>query len=383
MMRPKLLAVDDKAQNLFALEKLLSTLPVNVVQTTSPVEALSLALEHDFCVAIVDVQMPDMDGYELVTLLRGYASTARLPVIFVSAVFSDEYHHHRGYEAGAVDFLSKPFVPEILLSKVKIFMDLYAQRYEMKALIDQLRDSNRKLHDLNKEKDRFIGLAAHDLRAPLQNISGFSELMMESAEAFTEAQKQKIISDVYQQAEYMRILIEDLLDVAQIETGSLTLRIEAVDVAAFLSELIVHHDQLAGRTKGSKVVLGDVPNTEIELDPIRLRQVIDNLVSNAVKFSSPGSRTLVEVAPAEDGWRFYVVDEGPGIPDEERARLFDYFSQVSTTPTGGEKSTGLGLAISAKIVRAHGGEIGVDSKTGEGATFWFTLPGVKLVAQPA
>lgn len=125
---PKILIVDDKPENLYALDKLLKDLAVEVYQAQSGTDALNLALEHDFCVAIVDIQMPGMDGYELVELLRSNEETSVLPVIFVSAIFSDEYHHRKGYEAGAVDFMSKPFTPEILLSKVKIFMELYEQR---------------------------------------------------------------------------------------------------------------------------------------------------------------------------------------------------------------------------------------------------------------
>jgi signal transduction histidine kinase/DNA-binding response OmpR family regulator len=126
--KAKVLIVDDKPENLYALSKLLKNLEVEVFQALSGPEALNLVLVHDFCVAIVDIQMPGMDGYELVELLRSNEGTATLPVIFVSAIFSDEYHHRKGYEAGAVDFMSKPFTPQILLSKIKIFMDLYQQR---------------------------------------------------------------------------------------------------------------------------------------------------------------------------------------------------------------------------------------------------------------
>lgn len=144
-IKPKILIVDDKASNLFALAKLLGSLAVEVIQTTSGAEALGLSLEHDFCLAIVDVQMPEMDGYELVELLRGNPSTASLPVIFVSAIYSDEYHHRKGYDTGAVDFLSKPFVPEILLSKVKVFLDLYHQRVKLQELVDELNTKNETL----------------------------------------------------------------------------------------------------------------------------------------------------------------------------------------------------------------------------------------------
>ena len=143
--KPKILIVDDKPQNLYALEKLLKHLEVEVIQATSGAEALSLTLEQDFCLAIVDVQMPEMDGYELVELLRGNPDTANLPIIFVSAIYSDEYHHRKGYDAGAVDFMSKPFVPEILLSKVRVFIDLYHQRIKLQELINELNIKNEAL----------------------------------------------------------------------------------------------------------------------------------------------------------------------------------------------------------------------------------------------
>ena len=148
--KPKILIVDDKPQNLYALEKLLKHLEVEVIQATSGAEALSLTLEQDFCLAIVDVQMPEMDGYELVELLRGNPDTANLPIIFVSAIYSDEYHHRKGYDAGAVDFMSKPFVPEILLSKVRVFIDLYHQRVKLQELVNQITKANAEIQALNQ-----------------------------------------------------------------------------------------------------------------------------------------------------------------------------------------------------------------------------------------
>ena len=140
--KPKILIVDDKPQNLFALEKTLEKLDVEVFKAASGNEALALTLEHDFCMALVDVQMPEMDGYELVELMRGNAVTANLPVIFVSAIYSDEYHHRKGYDSGAVDFLSKPFIPEILLSKVRVFINLYQQRQNLQELTKELSHTN-------------------------------------------------------------------------------------------------------------------------------------------------------------------------------------------------------------------------------------------------
>ncbi len=142
LQKPKILLVDDKPQNLYALRQLLQVFDIEPFQCTSGAEALALTLDHEFFAAIVDVQMPEMDGYELVELLRGNESTANLPVIFVSAIYSDEYHHRRAYDAGAVDFLSKPFVPEILLSKIKVFLDLYQQHQRLQNLVEQLNAAN-------------------------------------------------------------------------------------------------------------------------------------------------------------------------------------------------------------------------------------------------
>jgi CheY-like chemotaxis protein/putative methionine-R-sulfoxide reductase with GAF domain len=142
---PKILIVDDKPQNLFALEKLLQKLEVEVYKAETGNEALGLTLEHEFALAILDVQMPEMDGYELAELLRGNEATLSLPIIFVSAIYSDEYHHRKGYDSGAVDFLSKPFIPEILLSKVRVFIDLDEKRRNLQNLLDELNRSNNAL----------------------------------------------------------------------------------------------------------------------------------------------------------------------------------------------------------------------------------------------
>ncbi len=140
--KPKILIVDDRPQNLYLLQRVLQTLEVEVIQASSGIEAIQFLLEHDFCAAIVDVQMPEMNGYELVEVIRSKEATANLPVIFVSAIYSDEYHHRKAYDVGVVDFMSKPFVPEILINKVKLFIDMYNQRRDLQELVERLNDAN-------------------------------------------------------------------------------------------------------------------------------------------------------------------------------------------------------------------------------------------------
>lgn len=147
--RPKILAVDDYPENLYILDRVLSRLDVEVLPATSGAVALDLTRQNDFCVAIVDVQMPGMDGYELVERLRGDPLTRTLPVIFVTAVYADEYHHRKAYESGAVDFMSKPFIPEILLSKVRVFIELFSQRLALQETVQQLAELNQQVLLLN------------------------------------------------------------------------------------------------------------------------------------------------------------------------------------------------------------------------------------------
>jgi signal transduction histidine kinase len=172
----------------------------------------------------------------------------------------------------------------------------------------------------------------------------------------------------------MLTLLDDLLDVTQIEAGKLNLNLEPLDLGQFLAEMVQRQAMMAA-VKGTRVILATVPAGDALADPVHLRQVVDNLISNAVKYSPPGSTVTVRVDRSNgSGWRVNVEDEGPGITQADRKNLFKDFARLSAQPTGGEESIGLGLAISRRVVEAHGGKIGVDSEPGQGANFWFTLP---------
>ncbi len=232
---------------------------------------------------------------------------------------------------------------------------------------------NRELQHLNELKNTFLGMAAHDLRGPLANIKLAAGFLLESTDFQLNADYRQLLEDIVSQARYMLVLVADLLDVTQIETGKLELKCTSVDVADFLTEAVQRQAQIA-TAKGTNVLLRPVPAGQMWADPIRLRQVIDSLISNAVKFSPPGSTVLVSADHTPRHWRLNVEDEGPGITHEDRQYLFQDFARLSARPTGGEASTGLGLAISRRVVEAHGGQIGVDTVPGQGSNFWFTLP---------
>lgn len=232
---------------------------------------------------------------------------------------------------------------------------------------------NQELQRLNELKNTFLGMAAHDLRNPLSTIRLIASVLRDKTFPISEEERGALLDDIVQQTEHMLTLLNDLLDVSRIEAGRLELRREPLAVTDFVRQIVERHAQLAS-SKGTVVTLRRVEEGMLIADPARLRQVLDNLISNAVKYSPPGSTVWVDVCPEQDGWRFAVQDQGPGIAPADREKLFTDFARLSARPTGGEKSTGLGLAITRRMVEAHGGIIDVDSTPGQGATFWVWLP---------
>jgi len=241
---------------------------------------------------------------------------------------------------------------------------------EQKAAIER---QNEELRHLNDLKNTFLGIAAHDLRNPIGAIQTSVDLLMDPAFGISEEDRASLLQRMGRHTRHMLALLNDLLEVTQIESGKLSLNLEPVNLRGFLDEAVRQHAMLAA-SKGTQVLLQAVPEGQVMVDPLRLRQVVDNLISNAVKFSPPGSTVRVSAERILAGWQVNVQDEGPGITEQDRGRLFQDFARLSAKPTGDEKSTGLGLAISRRVVEAHGGRIGVNSEPGQGATFWFTLP---------
>lgn len=258
---------------------------------------------------------------------------------------------------------------------------LVAELAAHKAAIERQSVELRRLDGL---KNVFLAIAAHDLRNPLSNIQLATYLLLNPDGPTSEAERHDLVGDIDRLAKYMMDLLNDLLDVAQIESGCLRLSLAPVELSDLLAECVQRHARLA-EPKGTRVTLESAPAGLLMADAVRLQQVMDNLLSNAVKYSPPGSDVRVRALRADDAWRVEVQDQGPGITSEDRKQLFQDFSRLSAQPTGGEKSTGLGLAITRRVIEAHGGRIGVDSAPGHGATFWFTVPDIQdhSLAEPS
>ncbi len=387
---PKILIVDDKPQNLYVLEKLLAQIEgVDVFQADSGFVALELTLEHEFCLAIVDIQMPEMDGYELVELLRGNPATTSLPVIFVSAIFSDEYHHRKGYEAGAVDFMSKPFVPEILLSKVRVFLDLYQQRMKVEQLAKEnevLYEVEKELREyeegradaltkLNKSKDKFFSIVSHDLRTPFNGLLGNAQLLLMEIEELNLPDIQGMAEDILKSAQSAYRLLENLLSWSQLEGGRMEVRSEVVDLDAVIRTTIDLLEQTAVQ-KQIKLVNRAETGLKLFVDENMLFTVLRNLVANSLKFT-PAAGTVsitTKQIPSSGHVEVSVIDTGVGISAIDQEKLFQFDSHFTMPGTSQEQGAGLGLILCKEMVQRNGGSIWMQSELGKGTVVSFSLP---------
>ncbi|PMX03236.1 hybrid sensor histidine kinase/response regulator [Pseudomonas sp. FW215-R2] len=388
-IQAKLLIVDDLPENLLALEALIKREDRTVYKALSADEALSLLLQHEFAMAILDVQMPGMNGFELAELMRGTEKTKNIPIIFVSAAGRELNYAFKGYESGAVDFLHKPLDIHAVKSKVNVFVDLYRQskamkqqvealeqsRREQEALLQQLQSTQGELEQAVRMRDDFMSIVAHEVRTPLNGLILETQLRKmhlarDNAAAFTLDKMHAMVDRDERQIKSLIRLIEDMLDVSRIRTGKLSIRPSRFDLAQLVGNLLQNFAQQieAAETEVSFTAAEPVQG---QWDEFRIEQVVSNLLTNALRY---GGKSPVQVRVYREGneARVEVADQGIGISEENQKRIFQQFERVSAkTVVAG---LGLGLFISEQIVAAHGGSIVVESKINEGALFRVCLP---------
>ncbi len=533
--RARILLVDDRPENLLALEAILEPLGQQIVRAASGEAALRAVLLHDFAVILLDVQMPRMNGFETAALLKSRTRTRATPIIFLTAINKEERFVAEGYSVGAVDYMPKPLQPEILRSKVAVFVDLWVKNQQLREQAELLRESERRelelrhaaairetearaaqivgtatdaiitfdagrritllnraaegsfalpaasalgtqlesllhprsradliarvaslatapwahasprevlaglraggeefpfelslsrldlaggpvftligrdvtervraeeelrrqaseleaaateLRSLNEDlqerqaeleramsaRSRFYASMSHELRTPINAILGYSELLLDEVYGTLNDRQAQGIERTRRAGRHLLELVNDVLDLSKIEAGKLELQYEAVAFPGVLDDLFVTVKPMADQ-RGCALTLTTLgePCT-IVTDPRRVRQILLNLVSNALKFGA-GKPVEVHYAPCDDGIiRLTVVDRGPGIPEEDRSRIFEEFVQLGSGPAEG---TGLGLPISRRLAQLLGGDITVSSTPGDGSRFTVTLP---------
>ncbi len=241
------------------------------------------------------------------------------------------------------------------------------------CLVSELIAQKAELERLNALKNSFLGMAAHDLRGPACTVKAVTELLLDEEMQLSSKEASDLLDAARRQCARMLSLIDGLLDVNKIENGKLDLHLEQVELNLFLEDAVASYNRLSLK-KHIQIVLGPVMAKSIYADPMRLNQILDNLVFNAIKFSPVNSTVEVWVEDKVRDVCFFIKDQGPGLTEEDKKAMFGEFVRLSAKPTAGEKSSGLGLAIAKRLVKEHGGVIGVDSQEGQGAAFWFTIP---------
>ncbi len=384
----KLLIVDDLPENLLALEASIRDDGYSIHQASSGEEALALLLEHEFALAILDVQMPGMNGFELAELIRGMARTKHLPIVFVSAAGKELDYAFKGYENGAVDFLYKPLDAYAVKSKVQVFVDLFRQRTELRRQLVALEESRRLQQALVAElqtaqvdlkravqmRDEFMSMVVHELRTPLSVLAMEVRVRQHQVAAdnqafFATPNLTKMFERDQRQVRSLTRLIDDMLDVSQIQHGKLSIRRGRCDLTGMLRRVVA--EVQATRSDVQITLAADCAEISGEWDEFRLEQVVVNLLTNALRYGG-GKPVSVDLQQLPGAAAIRVSDHGVGIAPEDRGRVFEQFVRVGDrmrTP-----GLGLGLYITKQLVEAHGGTISVDSTLGEGSTFTVALP---------
>ncbi|QRO02419.1 hybrid sensor histidine kinase/response regulator [Archangium violaceum] len=381
-----------------ALERQLSGSGLRVVKATSGEEALRQLDDQDFALILMDVRMPGLDGFETARLIRQHEPLRRVPLIFLSGASREEASVVNGYANGAVDYLRKPVEPEALRAKVRVFVDLYLEREALRReraqerrLLEERRlavekDRERLLEELREAvrlRDEFLSVASHELKTPLTPLALRLRLLLQELEAEPDSpgtrRLLRHLETARQQVRRLTVLVDGLLDTTHITSGRIALcHEEDVNLAAIVRNVAASFETQAERA-GCPMGL-EVPGHVLgRWDPLRLEQVVSNLLSNALKFGA-GSPVHLRVEEREGWGRLVVRDQGIGMDDGVRARLFRRFERgVSERHYGG---LGLGLFISQQIVQAMGGRILVESTPGQGATFTVELPCSALPESP-
>ena len=368
--RVNILMVDDQPSKLLTYETILGELGENLIKASSASEALQCLLENEIAVVLVDVCMPDLDGYELAAMIRQHPRFQKTSIIFVSAVLMTDLDRLRGYECGAVDYVPVPVVPAILRAKVSIFAELFRKTRALERLNSELEQrvaertaaleaTTEALQEANHRKDEFLAMLAHELRNPLAPIRTAVQLLR--LKELAEQHRNRARDVIERQVEHLVNLIDDLLDVSRITRGMITLQLEPILLGAIVARAV---ETARPAIDAHRHILEiDMPDEliSVEGDKTRLVQVIANILHNAAKFMDPGGR--IRLSAQRDGQyvAIKIADTGIGMAPEVTPRIFELFTQVHSKSERAQGGLGIGLALVRRLTEMHGGTVSVHS----------------------
>jgi len=389
-----ILLVDDRPENLLALETILGDPEYNLVKASSGREALRHLLHQDFAVILLDVQMPEMDGFETAELIRQRPRSEHTPIIFITAIGKSDEFVYKGYVTGAVDYIIKPVVPDILRAKVSVFVDLFRMRQQVQRQAEQLALANRELErraaeleTVNKELEAFSYSVSHDLRAPLRTVDGFSQALLEDYRDKLDEGGQNLLQRIRTGAQRMGELIDALLNLSR--TTRAEMQYETVDLSDLVQNIATELQQAQPERQVEFVIQeGVVANGDAKL----LRAALTNLLSNAWKFTGQQEKARIEfgvlqerdqetrrrgdtetppVSPSPPPRVYFVRDNGAGFNQAYANKLFMAFQRLHSASEF--PGIGIGLATVQRIIHRHRGRVWAKGEEGKGATFYFTL----------
>ena len=397
----KILLVDDNDNNLMSMEVVLEKEGYTFFKATSGKEALRILLrEEDFSLILLDVKMPIMDGYETAELIYQRDKLKNIPIIFITAHDYEEAAMFKGYQAGAVDFIRKPFNPEILRSKVAIFAELYKKNQLLmrqeeklqtinndlimlnrdleKRVLErtvELENLNDELKALNLSKDKFLSVLSHDLRNPLTALLASSGRLNEDPENLPPHQVKQLSQIIHRTSKRVLDQLNDVIDWAKKQSDGTNFNPEKIKLADGIDQSL---ELLRPNAAQKEILLENKISGDIYVmaDSLMLRSIVQNLVTNAIKYTPAGGSVIINAKPDEQMIRVFIEDSGIGMSAEIQGRLFKKIDVTSVSGTNDEQGSGLGLLLVNDFVAQHGGTIDIESTVGIGTTFKFTIPAI-------
>ena len=365
-----ILIVDDAPENIISLKKVLEVNGFEVDTASSGEEALKKILKNSYVLIILDVQMPEMDGFEVAEAISGYSKAKETAIIFLSAASANVNLITRGYSSGGLDYISKPVDMNILLLKVKTFYRIYEQSRALNEMQTKLLEEIEFRKEAERKKDEFISIASHELKTPMTSIKGYIQLLERSLDKEDLETTRVRLHKVQNQVEKLNLLVADLLDISKIESGKLKFNKKYFSFDKILDHIIEVMQQANPEVKFIKK--GGI-DTEIFGDEMRIEQVIINFITNAIKYAPDSDEVHFTSELRGDEIYFSVKDFGIGMAKEHQQQIFDKFYRVEETSERFQ-GLGIGLYICQEIIERHEGKIGVNSEPDEGSEFYFTIP---------
>jgi two-component system sensor histidine kinase/response regulator len=377
-----ILIIDDKQSNIVALEHLLEKTGRTFINATNGKEGLKLALNNPVELIILDVQMPEMNGFEVAQVLKSSKRTKDIPIIFASAEKKERDSIMQGFEEGAVDYLSKPLDPELTRAKVSVLLKIQLQKKELIEKNKSLEEAEAKIKDLNtslqknlqqvesmnKELESFSYSVSHDLRAPLRSIMGYAKILEEDYHDKLDNSGKQALGTIQQNAGRMNNLIDDLLEFSK--QGRKHLSKSLVNVEELVTKIV---SEIGTTNKhNAEIKVGELHS--MYADHSLLTQVWINLISNAIKYSSKKDAPQIQIGSQknQDEIIYFVRDNGSGFDMTYVDKLFNVFQRLHKSTDF--EGTGIGLALVQRIISRHDGRVWAEGKLNEGATFYFSLP---------